>query len=120
MRGLLVVVGPFDRLRANGRERRAFGGEWGCDGVGDAPRGSPLDSCLRRNDARGGVRDGRDGEMAPRLAPALGSRESGNDGWGVWWDALARGVRVRAGARFRGRAVREPPLRPGCGARGRG
>ena len=46
--------GPFDKLRANGRGRRAFGGEWGCDGVGDAPRGAPLDSCLRRNVACGG------------------------------------------------------------------
>ena len=40
--------------------------------------------------------------------------------WGVWWDELARGVGVRVGARSRGRAVREPPLRPGWGARGRG
>ena len=27
-------------------------------GDGDAPRRAPLDSCLRRNDARGGVRVG--------------------------------------------------------------
>ena len=43
--------GPFDRLRANGVV------DGGCDGGdalgGDAPRPAPLDSCLRRNDARG-------------------------------------------------------------------
>ena len=44
----------FDRLRANGRGKRACGGEWGCDGVGGAPRRAPLVSCLRRNDACGG------------------------------------------------------------------
>ena len=43
----------FDKLRANGFGKRACGGEWGCDGVGDAPRGAPLVSCLRRNDACG-------------------------------------------------------------------
>ena len=46
----------FDRLRANGGGRRACGGEWGM---------------------RGG-----DGD-APRRAPALGSRESGNDDGGI-------------------------------------
>ena len=57
----------FDRLRANGFGRRAFGGEWGCVGDGDAPRG----------------------------APALGSRESGNDDGGCggtrWREGLVSG-----------------------------
>ena len=49
------VGGPFDRLRANGLGERACGGEWGMRwGDGAAPRGAPLDSCLRRNDACGG------------------------------------------------------------------
>ena len=98
----------FDRLRANGFGRRACGGEWGCDGDGDAPRLAPLDSCLRRNDARGGARDpskddgGRryDGgrrrphtrplPWIPAFAGMTRVGERGNDGGGVrpgegWW-----------------------------------
>ena len=86
-----------------------------------APR-APLDTGFRRYDARGGVREGREVGTSPRRAPALGSRESGND------DGGCGGMRWREGfgsgwwpvARSRGRAVREPPLRPGWGARGRG
>ena len=56
--------GPFDRLRANGFGRGAGGGEWGMRwGTGDAPR----------------------------RAPALGSRESGND------DGRCGGMRWREG-----------------------
>ena len=92
--------GPFDRLRANGRGKRPYGGGWG---DGDAPRGAPLGSCLRRNDARGGVREGREVGTSPRLAPALDSRVRGNDDGGCggmrcceglvsgWGPALAGG-----------------------------
>ena len=62
--GAVVVEGPlrcalrtgFDRLRANGFGKRVV--RWGVgDAMGDggAPRRAPLDSCLRWNDARGGV-----------------------------------------------------------------
>ena len=62
---------------------------------------------------RWGVGDAMGDGDALRLAPALGSRESGND------DGGCGGMRWREGfgsgwvARSRGRAVREPPLRPG-------
>ena len=57
----------------------------GVDGVGDAPRGAPLDSCLRRNDACGrppssALRTGFDrlraNGCAPHRAPALDSLDS--------------------------------------------
>ena len=77
-------------------------------GDGDAPRRVPLDSCLRRNDARGGVRDGREVGTSPRLAPALGSRESGNDDGGCggmrWREGLVSGWGpALAGGRFSNR-----------------
>ena len=141
MRGLLVVVGPFDRLRANGFGKRSFGGEWGMRwrmemprasplwipafagmtragegdagvaggggplrqaqgeriwearlrwGVGDAmadggaPRFAPLDSCLRRNDARGGVRAGEGWWCRRALRQAQGERtREARVRWGV-------------------------------------
>ena len=94
MRGLLVAEGP---LRVpSGQALREPQGErvwearvrWGVGdaiGDGDAPRRAPLDSCLRRNDARERVREGRGG------------------------------VGVGVGARSRGRAVREPPPTTGVG-----
>ena len=91
-------------------EARLAVGSGGCDGDWRAPRLAPLDSCLRRNDARGGVREGREVGTSPRR-PCPGFPRERERRWGVWWDALARGVRVRVGARSRGRAVREPPLR---------
>ena len=64
-RGLLVVEGPL-RVPSGQALREALGERiwearvrWGVGdamGDGDAPRRAPLDSCLRRNDARGGVR----------------------------------------------------------------
>ena len=101
--------GPFDRLRANGIAVARV--RWG---VGDAmrdrgaPRRAPLDSCLRRNDARGGVREGREVGTSPRLAPALGSRESGNDDGGCggmrWREGLVSGWGpALAGGRFSNR-----------------
>ena len=77
-------------------------------GDGDAPRRAPLDSCLRRNDARGGVREGREVGTSPRLAPALGSRESGNDDGGCggmrWREGLVSGWGpALAGGRFSNR-----------------
>ena len=101
--------GPFDRLRANGIAVARV--RWG---VGDAmrdrgaPRRAPLDSCLRRNDARGGVRDGREVGTSPRLAPALGSRECGNDDGGCggmrWREGLVSGWGpALAGGRFSNR-----------------
>ena len=96
---------------------------WGVgDAMGDrgAPRRAPLDSCLRRNDARGGVREGRELGTSPRLAPALGSRESGNDDGGRggmrWREGLVSGWGpALAGGRFANR-----PYGVGWGARGRG
>ena len=84
---------------------------WGVgDAMGDrgAPRRAPLDSCLRRNDARGGVRKGREVGTSPRLAPALGSRESGNDDGGCggmrWREGLVSGWGpALAGGRFSNR-----------------
>ena len=67
-----------------------------------------------------GVRDAMGDGGAPRRAPALGSRESGNDDGGCGEIRWREGLVSRVGARSRGRAVREPPLRPGWGARGRG
>ena len=94
--------GPFDRLRANGiAEARV---RWGVgDAMGDrgAPRRAPLDSCLRRNDARGGVRDGdaRGGGGGPALRPCpqdkLPDESSGNDDGGCggmrWREGLVSG-----------------------------
>ena len=60
-----------------------------------------------------------DGDVpAPRPCPGIPRERERR--WGVWWDALARGVGVRVGARSRGRAVREPPLRPGGAHEGGG
>ena len=63
-----------------------------------------------------GPRDGLCGRGAPR-------RESGGDvlfhgGRVAGASTLARGARVRVGARSRGRAIRESPLRPGWGGVG--
>ena len=85
MRGLLVVEAP-----STGSGRTDLGGaravgSGGCDGGRRRPAPRPCPGFPRERERR----------------------------WGVWWDALARGVRVRVGARSRGRAVREPPLRPG-------
>ena len=77
---------PQDRLRqAQGertREAPLRRGVGEAMGEGDAPPRAPLDSCLRRNDARGGVRAGG----------------------GCWW---CRGESPAAA----GRALREAPLR---------
>ena len=103
MRGLLVVEGPpscalrtgFDRVRANGFGRGACGGEWGMRCGTETPRAAPLPWVpARAGTTMGGV------------VGCVGARGSGQGGWPV--------------ARSRGRAVREPPLRPGWGARGRG
>ena len=66
------------------RVRRGVGDAMG---DGDAPRRAPLDSCLRRNDARGGVRAG---------------------GGCRWWEALrqAQGERIRSVGVRRGGGVR--------------
>ena len=60
------------------------------------------------------------GRRRPAPRPCPGFPRERERRWGVWWDALARGVRVRVGARSRGRAVREPPLRPGWAHEGGG
>ena len=83
-------------------------GRGGAMGDGDAPRLAPLDSFLRRNDARGGVQEGREVGTSPRLAPALGSRESGNDDGGCggmrWREGLVSGWGpALAGGRFSNR-----------------
>ena len=93
---------PFDRLRANGfGEARVRWGVGNAMGDGDAPRGAPLDSCLRRNDARGGVREGRGGapvrrrtETAPHRAPCPGFPLSRERRWG---SAGRRGLLVAEG-----------------------
>ena len=82
----------FDRLKANGFGRGACGGEWGMRWGTETPRASRLP-----------------------WVPARAGTTMG----GVVGCVGARGC-VRVGARSRGRAVREPPLRPGWGARGRG
>ena len=115
MRGLVVVVDP-----STGSGRTDLGGaravgSGGCDGGGDAPRGAPLDSCLRRNDARGGVRAGEgcwwrralrqaQGErVTPRTAPpALDSclrRNDAREGARErrWGSAVWRGLVVAGG-----------------------
>ena len=96
-RGLLVRGGPSTGSgRTDSGSARAMG-SGGCDGEdGDAPCRAPLGSCLRRNDARGGVREGQWGGVWV--------------GEGCWW----RWGESPAAA---GRAVREPPLR-GLGSRG--
>ena len=93
MRGLLVVEGP---LRVPSGQASTGSGR---TGLGSA-----------RAVGSGGCDGGR-GCLAPRPCPGFPRERERR--WGVWWDALARGVRVRVGARSRGRAVREPPLRPG-------
>ena len=65
-----------------------------------------------------GMRWGTETSPAPRPCPGIPRERERR--WGVWWDALARGVGVRVGARSRGRAVREPPLRPGGAHEGGG
>ena len=92
MRGLVVVEGP-----STGSGRTDLGGALAVGGGG----------C-----------DGGRRRPTPRTCPGFPRERERR--WGVWWDALAPGVGVRVGARSRGRAVREPPLRPGWGARGRG
>ena len=134
--------GPFDRLRANGFWRRAFGGEWGMRWGMETPRASPLwipafagmtraegplrvpsGQALRvpsgqastgsgRTDFGGAPSVGSGGAMgdgdAPRGAPALGSRESGNDDGGCggtrWREGLVSGWEpALAGGRFANR-----------------
>ena len=108
MRKLVVVGNP-----STGSGRTDLGGarsvgSGGAMADGDAPRGGPLDSCLRRNDACGRVREGREVGTSPRLAPALGSRESGNDDGGCggmrWREGLVSGWGpALAGGRFSNR-----------------
>ena len=66
--------GPFDRLRANGLARCA------CDGMGlavGAPHVAvaPLDSCLRRNDEKGGRNDEKGGRNDEKVGG--GGRRAG-------------------------------------------
>ena len=121
-RGVRVRVGAL--RQAQGERIWEGRGRWGVgDAMGDggASRRAPLDSCLRRNDARGGVREGRE-VGTPRAAhlPWVPAR-AGTTMGGVVGRVGARGW-CQGGwpvARSRGRAVREPPLRPGS-LRGRG
>ena len=90
--------------QAQGERTRGARVRWGVGdamGDGDAPRGAPLDSCLRRNDARGGVREGRGGapvrrrtETAPHRAPCPGFPLSRERRWG---SAGRRGLLVAEG-----------------------
>ena len=114
---------PQDRLRqAQGeriweaRLRWGEGVRWGTE----TPRASPLwiPSFVGMTLVGECRKDERWGRPAPRPCPGFPRERERR--WGVWWDALARGVGVRVGARSRGRAVLEPPLRPGWDARGRG
>ena len=101
---------PSHRLRANGFGRGACGGEWGMRwGEGDAPRLAPLDSFLRRNDARGGVREGREVGTSPRLAPALVSARAGTTMGGVVGCVGARGSGQGGGPLSRAGGSRTAP-----------
>ena len=113
---------PYDRGGAH-----EGGGDAGAAGGGGAPFECPQDRLRQAQgeriwEGRGrwGVGDAMGGRRRPAPRTCPGFPRERERRWGVWWDALARGVRVRVGARSRGRAVREPPLRPGWGARGRG
>ena len=81
---LRVGGGPFDRLRANGFCERVCGGV-GCAGASTvAMVEMPRPSGYRLSPVRRwGVRERREGETAPCLAPALGSRFRENDDGGV-------------------------------------
>ena len=89
-------------------------GSGGCDGVGDAPRGAPLDSCLRRNDARGGVRAGEGCWWRRALRQAQGERtREARVRWGVgdamgWETPRASPLWIPA---FAGMSRAEGPLR---------
>ncbi len=70
-----------NRLRANGFGRGACGGVWGMRWGTETPRArAPLDSCLRRNDARGGVREEREVVCVGVGGPSTGSRRTGLGG----------------------------------------
>ena len=128
----------FDRLRANGFGRRAFGGEWGMRWGTETPRASPLwipafagmtraGGPLRvpsgqastgsgRTDLRGAPSVGSGGCDGGRRRPA--PRPSGYRlspvrrwGWGGWRVLLVSG----GGPALAGRAIRESPLRRGVG-----
>ena len=195
MRGLVVVEGPFDRLRANGFGRGAYNGEWGIRRGAGVPRAAPLPwvparagttmgrvvGCVgargwcqgggplsraggsrtapttgvgrtRAGVMRGllvvegplrvpsgqastgsgrtglgsaravgsGGCDGGRGCLAPRPCPGFPRERERR--WGVWWDALARGVRVRVGgpwpALAGGRFANRPYDRGVCGVAG--
>ena len=99
-------------------------------GVGDAMGGrrrpaprAPLDTGFRRYDARGGVREGREVGTSPRRAPALGSRESGNDDGGCggmrWREGFGSGWGpALAGGRFANRPYDRGGAHEGGGVRG--
>ena len=112
------VCGPTSAAGSGGVRFPRVGGVGVKTGVGGgcaSPLWVPAIAGVTRDG--GGTPGDRD---APAPRPCPGFPRERERRWGVWWDALARGVGVRVGARSRGRAVLEPPLRPGWGARGRG
>ena len=73
---------PFDRLRANGISKRACGvGWWRSVPLRQAQGARNLDTGFRRYDGGGCGKFERRG-LAPRRAPALGSRFRGARRWG--------------------------------------